>query len=55
MAEDGGAPAPFRKSRQHAQDDTVIVDLPDPMPITEAEIELLESEPADFIAELLKK
>ena len=48
------APAP-RKSRQRAEDYTVIVDLPDPLPITEAEIELLESELADFIAELLKK
>ena len=44
-----------RKSRQRADDYTVIVDLPDPLPITEAEIELLESELADFIAELLKK
>jgi len=44
-----------RKSRQRAEDYTVIVDLPDPLPITEAEIELLESELADFIAELLKK
>ncbi len=43
------------KSRQRAEDYTVIVDLPDALPITEAEIELLESELADFIAELLKK
>jgi hypothetical protein len=50
----GPAPAP-RKHRQRAEDYTVIVDLPDPLPITEAEIELLESELADFIAELLKK
>lgn len=49
------APAASRKSRQRAEDYTVIVDLPDPLPITEAEIELLESELADFIAELLKK
>lgn len=49
-----GAPV-ARKSRQRAEDYTVIVDLPDPLPITEAEIELLESGLADFIAELLKK
>ncbi|MBI1181533.1 MAG: hypothetical protein GC201_13340 [Alphaproteobacteria bacterium] len=51
-----GLSAPSRKARRHSADDyTVIVDLPDPLPITEAEIELLESELADFIAELLKK
>ena len=56
VAEDASGPAPVaRKSRQRAEDYTVIVDLPDPLPITEAEIELLESELADFIAELLKK
>jgi len=48
------APA-SRKSRQRAEDYSVIVDLPDLLPITEAEIELLESELADFIAGLLKK
>ena len=56
VAEDASGPALVaRKSRQRAEDYTVIVDLPDPLPITEAEIELLESELADFIAELLKK
>lgn len=51
-----GLSGPSRKARRHSADDyTVIVDLPDPLPITEAEIELLESELADFIAELLKK
>ena len=49
------APVPSRKGRRRAEDYNVIVDLPDPLPITEAEIELLESELADFIAELLKK
>jgi len=29
--------------------------MPDPLPVTQAELELLESELADFIAELLKK
>jgi hypothetical protein len=32
----------------------VIVDLPDLLPVTEGELELLESELADCIAELLK-
>ncbi len=49
------APVSSRKSRQRAEDYTVIVDLPDSLPITEPEIELLESELTDFIAELLKK
>jgi hypothetical protein len=33
---------------------TAIVDLPNPLPVTEAEIELLERELADFLAELLR-
>jgi hypothetical protein len=45
-----------RASRKHnAEDYTVIVEMPDPLPVTEAELELLESELADFIADLLKK
>ena len=32
----------------------IVVDLPDLLPVTEGELELLESELADFIAELLK-
>ena len=37
VAEDASGPAPVaRKSRQRAEDYTVIVDLPDPLPITEA-------------------
>ena len=32
----------------------VMVDLPDLLPVTEGELELLEAELADFIAELLK-
>lgn len=55
-AEAAGPRAPLaRKSRLSPVDYTVIVDLPHPLPITEAEVELLESELADFIAELLKK
>ena len=41
--------------QKHKNDYTVIVDMPDPLPVTEGELELLESELADFIAELLKK
>ena len=44
-----------RKSKHRPEDYKVTLDMPDPLPITEAEIELLESELADFIAELLKK
>jgi hypothetical protein len=33
---------------------TAIVDLPNPLPVTEAEVELLEMELADFLAELLR-
>jgi hypothetical protein len=43
------------KHKQRANDYTVIVAMPDPLPVTEGELELLESELADFIAELLKK
>ena len=32
---------------------SVIVDLPNPLPVTEAEIDLLETELSDFFAELL--
>ena len=53
-AETGNAHA-RASGKRRPEDYTVIVDLPDPLPITEAEIELLESELADFIAELLKK
>jgi hypothetical protein len=31
----------------------VIADLPDPLPVTEAELDLLTSELADFLEELL--
>ena len=57
-ANDAGscAPAVSRKARrQNTEDYTVIIDLPDPLPVTDAELELLESELAEFIAELLKK
>ena len=48
------APEP-KKHKRRANDYTVILDMPDPLPVTEGELELLESELADFIAELLKK
>jgi hypothetical protein len=43
------------KNKHRANDYNVIVDMPDPLPVTEGELELLESELADFIAELLNK
>lgn len=43
------------KSKRTANDYKVIIDMPDPLPVTDGELELLESELADFIAELLKK
>jgi hypothetical protein len=52
-AETGRSIAPH--PQKHKNDYTVILDMPDPLPVTEGELELLESELADFIAELLKK
>lgn len=55
-ADGGQSRAPASGKHKHrANDYTVIVDMPDPLPVTEGELELLESELADFIAELLKK
>jgi hypothetical protein len=34
---------------------TVVSDLPEPLPITERELELLETELSDFIEELLSE
>jgi hypothetical protein len=53
-AVDGRAPV-SRKSKRSANDYKVIIDMPDPLPVTQGELELLESELAEFIAELLKK
>lgn len=33
----------------------VVSDLPDPLPVTEAELDLLETELSDFIEELLSQ
>ena len=56
MADDArpGAPANLGKKTRETSGYKVIVDLPDLLPVTEGELELLESELADFIAELLK-
>ena len=48
------APANLGKKPRETAGYKVIVDLPDVLPVTEGELELLESELADFIAELLK-
>jgi len=44
-----------RESKRCANDYKVIIEMPDTLPVTQGELELLESELADFIAELLKK
>ena len=49
-----GANANSGKKTRETAGYRVIVDLPDLLPVTEGELELLESELADFIAELLK-
>jgi hypothetical protein len=48
------APANSGKNPRETAGYKVIVDLPDLLPVTEGELELLEAELADFIAELLK-
>lgn len=48
------APANSGKKTRETSGYKVIVDLPDLLPVTEGELELLESELADFIAELLR-
>jgi hypothetical protein len=53
--DDAGSPVPAISRAKGAADYRVIVDLPDVLPVTEGELELLESELAEFIAELLKK
>lgn len=49
------APATPAKRHRRPSDYKVITDLPAMLPVTEAELELLEAELADFIAELMKK
>jgi hypothetical protein len=48
------APANSGKKPRETAGYRVIVDLPDLLPVTEGELELLESELSEFIAELLK-
>ena len=54
-ADDAGQPARAISAKGNTTGYRVISDLPDLLPVTEGELELLESELADFIAELLKK
>ena len=54
---DGCPPRRAREFGQKTRETSgykVIVDLPDLLPVTEGELEFLEAELADFIAELLK-
>ena len=55
-AEDARPRAPANSAQKDSETNgyKVLVDLPDLLPVTEGELELLESELADFIAELLK-
>jgi hypothetical protein len=48
------APANSGKKTRETNGYKVLVDLPDLLPVTEGELELLEAELSDFIAELLK-
>jgi hypothetical protein len=54
-ADDAGLPAPAVSVHRNTTGYRVISDLPDVLPVTEAELELLENELAEFIAELMKK
>jgi len=49
------APVAPVNRRRSPSDYKMITDLPAVLPVTEAELELLEAELADFIAELMKK
>lgn len=51
----GASPEASARRRRSPSDYKVITDLPAMLPVTEAELELLENELADFIAELLRK
>ena len=44
-----------RSARKNSREYKVRTDLPDALPVTDAELDLLEAELADFIAELMKK
>lgn len=50
------APPPISRKSRHRQPEEykVIIDLPAPLPVTDAELDLLESELSDFIADLLR-
>ena len=49
------SPAMPGKPRRSANEYKVITDLPAVLPVTEAELDLLEAELADFVAQLMKK
>ena len=48
------APANSGKKTRETNGYKVIADMPDLLPVTEGELELLEAELSEFIAELLK-
>jgi hypothetical protein len=49
------APQTPAKRRRGPSEYKVVTDFPAVLPVTEAELELLENELADFIAELMRK
>jgi len=51
----GYTPENPAKRRRSPSEYKVVTDFPAVLPVTEAELELLENELADFIAELMKK
>lgn len=48
-------PADAAKAAPESKGYVVHVDLPDPLPVTEQELDLLETELSDFIEELLSE
>ena len=54
MPRQTAAPADVAQSRLRPQNSMLVhVDLPDPLPVTEGELDLLETELSDFVEELL--
>jgi len=43
-----------RKADRRQNEYRVILDLPDPLPVTDAELDLLEQELSDFLSKLLR-
>ncbi len=48
-------PADVAKAASDSKQYVVHVDLPDPLPVTEGELDLLETELSDFVEELLSQ